>query len=363
MTPTSSSVADADLADAIVERVRRAGAAGTPLRLLGGGTKDFYGQVVDGEVLDLGGHAGVVDYDPAELYLTARCGTPLAALESMLAERGQMLAFEPPRFGERATFGGAVAAGLSGPRRASAGALRDFVLGTRVVDGRGRDLSFGGQVMKNVAGYDVSRLMAGALGTLGVILEATVKVVPLPPAEVSLRLEMPEDKALEQFNRWGGKPLPISASCWKEGELRLRLSGASAAVKEARARIGGDVIDLDEATHFWTGIREQRDAFFARGDTLWRVSVPTTAPALGLPGEQLIEWGGGLRWWLTHADAHLVRERATAAGGHATLFRGGDKSVGVFQPLAAPIMRIHERLKAELDPNRILNRGRMYAAL
>jgi glycolate oxidase FAD binding subunit len=363
MTLLSRPLADADAAHAIVERVRRAAADGTPLRLRGGGTKDFYGQVVDGEALDLRGHTGVVDYDPAELYLTARCGTSLAALEAMLAERGQMLAFEPPRFGDAATFGGAIASGLSGPRRASAGALRDFVLGTRVVDGQARDLVFGGQVMKNVAGYDVSRLMAGALGTLGVILEATVKVVPRPPAELTLRLEMPEAKALEQLNRWGGKPLPVSASCWKDGELRLRLSGANAAVQEARARIGGDAVPAEEAARFWEGIREQRDDFFARGDTLWRVSVPTTAAPLGLPGAQLIEWGGGLRWWVTHADARAVRERTVAAGGHATLFRGGDKAVGVFQPLAAPLMRIHERLKAELDPRRILNRGRMYAAL
>jgi glycolate oxidase FAD binding subunit len=363
MTPPHSPRADADIADTILARVRDAAATVTPLRLRGGGTKDFYGQVVAGEVLDLSGHAGVVDYDAAELYLTARCGTPLAALEAMLAESGQMFAFEPPGFGAAATFGGIVATGLSGPRRASAGALRDFVLGVRIVDGRGRDLAFGGQVMKNVAGYDVSRLMAGALGTLGIVLEATVKVVPVPPAEVTLRLEMPEEKALEQLNRWGGKPLPISASAWKDGQLSLRLSGATAAVNEARAKIGGDTLAQDEAAGFWERIREHRDDFFARGDTLWRLSVPTTAAPLGLPGAQLIEWGGGLRWWLTHAEPDLVRQRAIAAGGHATLFRGGDKSLGVFQPLAAPVMRIHERLKAELDPLRILNRGRMYAAL
>jgi glycolate oxidase FAD binding subunit len=361
MNPSPS--VNADIADGIAARVRDAAAATTPLRLCGGGTKEFYGQVVAGEVLDLRGHAGVVDYDAAELYLTARCGTPLAALEAMLAERGQMFAFEPPRFGEAATFGGTVATGLSGPRRASAGALRDFVLGVRVVDGRGRDLAFGGQVMKNVAGYDVSRVMAGALGTLGIVLEATVKVVPLPPAELTLRLELPEEQALEQLNRWGGKPLPISASAWKDGQLSLRLSGAKAAVNEARTKIGGDLLAQEEAARFWEGIREHRDDFFARGGALWRIAVPTTAPPLELPGSQLIEWGGGQRWWRTNAEARVVRARAVAAGGHATLFRGGDKSAGVFQPLAAPIMRIHERLKAEFDPHRILNRGRMYAAL
>jgi glycolate oxidase FAD binding subunit len=352
-----------DVADVIAERVRAALATRTPLRLRGGGTKDFYGQVVDGEVLDLRAHRGIVAYDPTELYLTARCGTPLATLEATLAERGQMLAFEPPHFGEGATLGGAVAAGLSGPRRASAGALRDFVLGVRVVDGRGRDLVFGGQVMKNVAGYDVSRVMAGALGTLGVVLEVTLKVLPVPAAEATIRLELPESKALEHLNQWGGKPLPVSATAWQGGELTVRLSGAEAAVKAARARLGGVPVDSEEARAFWQGVREHTAPFFASGDTLWRLSLPTVAPPLHLPGAQLIEWGGGLRWWMTHADARAVRQAAVAIGGHATLFRGGDKSVGVFPPLAAPVGRIHERLKAEFDPERILNRGRMYGAL
>jgi glycolate oxidase FAD binding subunit len=352
-----------DAADAIAERVRAAAAGRKPLRLRAGGTKDFYGQVVDGEVLDLRAHRGIVDYDATELYVTVRCGTPLAALEATLAERGQMLAFEPPHFGAGATLGGVVAAGLSGPRRASAGALRDFVLGVRVLDGRGRDLAFGGQVMKNVAGYDVSRMMAGALGTLGVLLEVTLKVLPVPPAEATLRLELPEAKALEQLNQWGGKPLPISATAWHGAELTVRLSGAEAAVKAARARLGGEPLGDDASRAFWQGLREHTDPFFASGDTLWRLSVPTVAPPLGLPGTQLVEWGGGLRWWMTHADAHAVRQAAVAAGGHATLFRGGEKSVGVFQPLVAPLGRIHERLKAEFDPRRILNRGRMYAAL
>jgi glycolate oxidase FAD binding subunit len=274
-----------------------------------------------------------------------------------------MLAFEPPHFGAAATLGGAVAAGLSGPRRASAGALRDFVLGTRVLDGRGRDLAFGGQVMKNVAGYDVSRMMAGALGTLGVILEATLKVVPVPAVEITLRLEMTEEQALEQMNRWGGQPLPISATAWTEDELAVRLSGATAAVREARDRIGGEVIDNDAATRFWRSVREQTHSFFTRGPALWRVSVRSVAPPLKLPGAQLIEWGGALRWWLTDANAAEVRRAAVAAGGHATLFRGGDRAAGVFQPLDAPVLQIHERLKAEFDPQQILNRGRMYAAL
>ncbi|MCX7893227.1 MAG: glycolate oxidase subunit GlcE [Burkholderiales bacterium] len=345
----------------LADSIRAAAAARSPLRIRGGGTKDFYGQALAGDLLDTRGYAGIVDYDPTELYATVRAGTPLAALEAALGERGQMLAFEPPRFAPGGTVGGAVASGLAGPRRQAAGGVRDFVLGVRMLDGRGDDLFFGGQVMKNVAGYDVSRLMAGAMGTLGLILEVTLKVLPRPAAEATLRLEMPEDRALETLNRWGGKPLPVSASAWSGGELTVRLSGAAAAVRAARGKLGGEAMDADAAARFWEGIRDHRDPFFAGDEPPWRISVPSTAAALPLPGDQMIEWGGALRWLRTQADARLVRDAASKAGGHATLFRGGDKSVGVFHPLAAAVARLHRNLKAELDPAGILNRGRMYA--
>src|SRR4249920_670412 len=274
-----------------------------------------------------------------------------------MRELGQMLAFEPPHFAEGATLGGAGAAGLSGPGRQAAGALRDFVLGVKIMDGRGDVLSFGGQVMKNVAGYDVSRLMAGSLGTLGIVLEASLKVLPLPVAEATLRLELPEDRAIEQLNRWGGKPLPISASAWNYGTLAIRLSGAAAAVKGAHARIGGERVQDAEAQRFWNGVREHTDRFFNNDAPLWRISIPSTTPPLGLQGEQSIEWGGALRWIFSHADARTVREAARRAGGHATLFRGGDKSAGVFPPLAPALMRIHRELKREFDPQGIFNRG------
>ena len=342
------------------ERVRETTASKRAVRLRGGGSKDFYGQALEGELLDTRAYAGIVAYEPSELVITARCGTALAEVEAAMRDRGQQLAFEPPHYGA-ATVGGAVAAGLSGPGRQSAGALRDFVLGTRIMDGRGQVLSFGGQVMKNVAGYDVSRLMAGSLGTLGIILEVSLKALPLPVAEATLRLELPEGRAIEQLNRWGGKPLPISASAWNDGTLSIRLSGAAAAVNEACAKVGGERVEEGQARSFWSGVREQTDRFFRSDAPLWRISVPPTTPPLKLQGEQLIEWGGGLRWLLSRADARTVREAAKRAGGHATLFRGGDKSVGVFQPLAPALMSIHRALKREFDPAGIFNPGRMYA--
>jgi glycolate oxidase FAD binding subunit len=343
------------------ERIREAAGRGAPLRLRGGGSKDFYGNAPRGEPLDTRGYAGIVSYEPTELVVTARCGTPLAELESALQERGQCLAFEPPHFGPAATFGGCIAAGLSGPRRASAGALRDFVLGVKLVDGRARVLSFGGQVMKNVAGYDVARLAAGSLGTLALIAEASVKVLPRPAAELTLKLELSEARALEALNRWAGQPLPLSASAWHEGELHLRLSGAAAAVRAAAQNIGGVPLEGPQAP--WTGIREHRHPFFGGDEPLWRLALPSSAPPLGLPGRQLIEWGGALRWLKSGAAPHELRAAAQAAGGHATLFRGADKACGAFTPLDPVLARLHRELKQAFDPAGVLNPGRMYPEL
>jgi glycolate oxidase FAD binding subunit len=334
-----------------------------PLQLRGGGSKDFYGGSPAGAVLDTRGHNGIVSYEPTELVVTARCGTPLAELESALAERRQFLACEPPRFGT-ATVGGAVAAGLSGPRRAAVGSLRDFVLGVKIMDGEGRVLRFGGEVMKNVAGFDVSRAIAGSLGTLGLILEVSLKVLPLPVGDASLRFEMPQDKALEAMNRWAGQPLPLVATCWQDGILTLRLSGAQAAVASALARLGGE--PLADAAGFWLSLREQTSDFFAGpldDGPLWRLSMPSVAPRLDVPGAQLIEWGGAQRWLRGEHDPVRLREAAAKAGGHATLFRGGDKTRGVFTPLPAPLMEVHRRLKQSFDPYGVFNPGRMYSEL
>ncbi|TFW25285.1 glycolate oxidase subunit GlcE [Duganella callida] len=348
--------------DDFAARIRAASAARAPLRLRGGGTKDWYGQALQGEILDTRANSGIIAYEPTELVITARCGTPLAEIEAALAQHHQMLAFEPPRF-EGATIGGVVASALSGPRRASAGAVRDFVLGAVLMDGRGEVLRFGGQVMKNVAGYDVARLLAGSLGTLGLILEVSLKVLPKPVSEASLRFGMSEIEALTRLNEWAGQPLPISASCWHQDVLSLRLSGAQAAVAAAQRKLGGQALSGTDADAFWAALRDQSHAHF-RGGSLWRMSVPSHASAIILRGEQLIEWGGAQRWLKiaeddTAASAEAIR-RTVAAGGHATLYRAGDKSAGVFHPLAPALANIHERLRRCFDPAGIFNPGRMY---
>ena len=338
------------------DRIRAAASGRTPIRLRGGGTKDFYGNALRGEVLDTRGYAGIVSYEPTELVVTARCGMRLGELEAELAKHDQILPFEPPHFGPQATLGGCIAAGLSGPRRAAAGALRDFVLGIKVVDGRGEALSFGGQVMKNVAGYDVSRLLAGSLGTLGLIAEVSLKLAPRPQAETSLRLEAPQARALELMNRWAGQPLPITATAWHDGQLWVRLSGSAAGVRAAAAKIGGSAVQEE----IWSGIREQTHAFFTGAEPLWRLSVPSTTPPLKLEDLQLIEWGGALRWLRSSQNAETIR---AALNGHATLFRAAHKTAGCFAPLEPVLARIHRELKTAFDPAGILNPGRMYPEL
>ena len=343
------------------EHIRAAAAAGEPLLVRGSGSKDFYGGAQQGAVLDTRDYRGIVDYEPTELVLTARAGTPLTEIEEALAAQRQMLAFEPPHFGLDATLGGTIACGLSGPRRAAAGSVRDFVLGVRILDGRGDDLGFGGKVMKNVAGYDVSRLMVGAMGTLGVLLDVSLKVLPVPPLEATLRFELDPERAIRRMNEWAAKPYGITATWHEEGDLHVRLSGSPEGVAEISQRLGGEPVP--NAGVFWRDVREQCNAFFTGGGPLWRVAVKPTTPPLPLPGPQAIEWNGALRWVRTGADASLVRDVARKAGGHATCFHGTSDLAAVFQPLPEPLVRLHRRLKDTFDPARILNRGRMYPEL
>jgi glycolate oxidase FAD binding subunit len=369
LSETLSGVADPAL-QGLIEQVRSAAAAQTPLQILGAGSKAFYGGTPRGEALDVRPLAGISAYEPSELVVTVRAGTPLAELEAALAEQGQCLPFEPPRFGGGGTVGGMVAAGLSGPARAAVGGVRDYVLGATLLTSRAELLSFGGTVMKNVAGYDVSRVLAGSLGIFGVICQVSLKVLPVATATTTLRLELDAATALRKVNEWGGQPLPLNASAWWDGMLVLRLRGAAAAVQAAQAKIGGELIAPASADPFWQGLRDHSDEFFLGaakavegGASLWRLSVPATAGLLKLSGEQLLEWGGAQRWICTSAPAAALREAAAAAGGHAVLFRSRDKSPGVFAPLKAPLLRIHHELKRAFDPAGIFNPGRLIEGL
>ena len=365
-------IADDPALQSLVDRVRAARAAGTALCIQGGGSKGFLGEAAHGEPLDVTVLRGISSYEPTELVVTARCGTLLSDLEAVLTDAGQCLPFEPPHFGPTATVGGMVAAGLAGPARAAMGGVRDYVLGATLLNGRAEVLSFGGQVIKNVAGYDVSRLLAGSFGVLGVVCEVSLKVLPLARATDTLRFELTQAAAITQLNAWAGQPLPLGASAWWNETLVVRLQGAVAAVEAAAARLGGEHIEAAQAAAFWAGLREQSDEYFAgaarqvEADAsvrLWRLGVPQTAGPLALPGEQLVEWGGGQRWLCSAAAPSAVRTAAAAAGGHATIFRAHDKSSGVFTPLDAPLARIHRELKRAFDPDRVFNRGRLYPDL
>ena len=337
------------------QTIAAAVAAKSALRIRGGGSKDFYGLSLDGEVIDTRAYSGIVEYEPTELVFTARAGTPLREVEAALAEHGQMLAFEPPHFGPDATFGGCIAAGFSGPRRAYQGSARDFVLGVRVLNSAGEDLRFGGQVMKNVAGYDVSRLMTGSFGTLALLLEVSVKVLPIPATEETLRLDMSEAQAVDTMNRYAGKPLPLSATCFVDNSLYIRLSGAGSAVAAARKQIGGDAIDSEP---FWYSVREQTHPFFADARSLWRLSIKSTTPPLAL-GPTLIEWNGSLRWVSGKGELDRMHASARKSGGYATSFRSGTKR-DALQKLEPAMLVLQRNLKQALDPAGVFGPRRLH---
>lgn len=365
----------ADLTNEFVAQIRDAAATEWSLNIEGAGSKRWYGNpVVAQRSLATTGHHGIVDYDPAELVLTARCGSTLADIEAELAERGQMLAFEPPRYAPESTLGGAIATALSGPGRPFVGGVRDFVLGMHVIDGKGDVLKFGGQVMKNVAGYDVSRLMTGSMGVLGLISQVSLKVLPFAPARATLRFEMSEAEAIHQVNVWSGKPLPLSASAWENGLLHIRLSGARAAVDSAIQQMKGVLLDVPSADALWESLRDQTHGFFCdanemnAGQTLWRLSLPAVAPAIAAEqlqgaGRQLIEWGGGQRWLWSNADGDDIRRLAQGLGGHAVRFNNQHGDGETFARPSAALLAIHRRLKQTFDPHGILNPGRLYHGL
>lgn len=359
----------------MVDRVREARSQGRVLDIRGGGSKSFYGRAPRGEAFEVRELRGITSHEPSELVVTALGGTPLAELEAALAERGQCLPFEPPHYAGGATVGGMAAAGLSGPARAAVGSARDYVLGATLLNGRGEVLRFGGTVMKNVAGYDVSRLLVGSFGMFGVICELSLKVLPMVPAMATLRFAVDQSEALAMLNGWRARPWPVRASSWHRGELMVRLGGAAAAVDSACKALGGEAVDEEMAGRHWRGVRDQRHSFFSSSvvgaaDTavadsvdLWRISVPPTAPPLAVRGEQLLEWGGALRWVVASEPAAQVRAAAHRAGGHATLFRARDAHAERFSPLSPALQRIHRELKLAFDPDRVFNPGRLYPDL
>jgi glycolate oxidase FAD binding subunit len=343
---------DNDIAEQLAQAVRKAAAARTPLAICGSGSKRFLAGELGAAALDVTGHRGIVSYEPTELVITARAGTLLREIEAALAAKNQMLGFEPPHFGPKATLGGTIACNLSGPRRPYCGAARDFVLGTRIVNGKGEILKFGGQVMKNVAGYDASRLMAGSYGTLGVLLDISLKVLPKPAQESTLTFEMSADEAIRKMNTWAGQPLPLSAACHLGDTLYIRLSGTDTGVRAAHIKLGGE---LDtRGTAFWQELREHQLMFFAGEAPLWRLSVPAAAPLLDLPGKYLLDWGGAQRWLQTTVAEADVHRAAEAAGGHATLLRiaGRPRSMRLSNPVTS---RLTRELRRAFDPSAIFN--------
>jgi glycolate oxidase FAD binding subunit len=345
-----------DLIEALSAAVREAAARGLPLRIEGGGTRAFHGRPVTGEPLSMAGHSGVIDYDPSELVITVRAGTPLAGVEALLDAERQMLCFEPPSFGPAGTIGGAVATGLSGPRRPFAGALRDYVLGARVLDGRGEVLRFGGTVFKNVAGFDAFRLMAGAHGCLGAILDVSLRVTPKPRAEAALVFDMAGEAARTWVTGLMRRPLPLSGAFHDGARLHLRLSGGETAVAVTARELGGEA----EALEVWRSIRDMTHPSCTASPVLWRIALPQTAAPPELD-RAAWDWGGGVRWLAAERIDPAVWHLAAKWDGHATLWRGAEDQV--FQSLAPPIFKLHQRLKAALDPAGVFNPGRMYEGL
>ncbi len=353
-----------DATESLVDQVRAAHGSATPLRIVGGDSKSFLGRPVDGEPLEVAWHRGVVTYDPGELVLTARAGTPLRDVEALLAARGQRLPFEPPAWGSSATIGGTVACGLAGPSRAWAGPLRNHVLGVRVLAGDGRVLRFGGEVMKNVTGYDLARTYAGSFGTLGVLLDVSLKVLPCPPATRTIALELDQAAALARLTELSRGALPLTASSWHGDRLQLRFEGSDRTLDEVAKRVGGETI-ADGAAH-WRAVREHEHLFFANVRELWQLHVPPETPPLPLPGMPLVEWNGLQRWYAyipSTYDVGTVLRVASEAGGHATAVRRTDPRAPVFTEPAPALLELHRSLKRIFDPAGILNPGRMYQGL
>ncbi len=350
-----------DHSQQLLHQVTQAYQDKTPLQITGSGSKSFYGRQIQGEALDTRTHSGIINYEPSELVITARAGTPLREIEQALLQEKQMLGFEPPAYGDQATLGGTIACNLSGPARAYHGAARDYVLGSRIINGKAEAMHFGGEVMKNVAGYDVSRLMCGAMGTLGVILDVSLKVIPMPEQEITLVHECDEAQALEKIHHWVLQGLPLSASCYNGKRLYIRLASSSDEIAAAQQKTGGDKLQND--CEFWRSIKEQSHDFFNTDQPIWRLSLASNAEPLPIEGSTLHEWGGALRWLRSDESADKIRHVLELINGHATLFRNNATQLDPFHELSSGVFRLHNELKQAFDPDYILNPGRMYAEL
>ncbi len=351
-----------DISQNLIEQVNNALKNKSPLMITGGDSKAFYGKRVEAEVISLAEHTGIIEYQPSELVVTVRSGTLLSELEAELNANNQMLAFEPPQHNENTTIGGVVACGLSGPRRVACGAARDFVLGTTIVNGKAEKLRFGGQVMKNVAGYDASRLMVGAQGTLGVLLDISLKVLPVNETEVSLKIKNNASETGGKIQQWLRQGLPISASCFLKDTLYIRLSSTHSAVKQSIEVIKHDFSSEEIDNDFWLPIKNQNHEFFSRTGQLWRCSHQATSELYENTEDQLLEWNGALRWIHSDKNLHAIAEQY---GGHAQRYplTGSSKQSDIFHPLSPGLLKIHQRLKQAFDPENILNPGRLYSNL
>jgi len=349
---------DMNISKELRQQVEQAHSSGTVLKICAGNSKHFYGREVIGDVLDVSQHQGVINYEPTELVITARAGTPLKEIEAILDSENQMLAFEPPAFGDSATIGGTIACSLSGPRRAFAGSARDFVLGCSIINGKAEQLHFGGEVMKNVAGYDVSRLMCGSMGTLGILLDLSIKVLPRPETEKTLVYETNANNALKKVHQLARESLPISATCFDDNTFHVRLSGTEGAVKAAHNLLGGE--ELPNSNNFWQKLKEHESSYFDAEKDIWRLSLASNSPVLNLEGKTLYEWNGAQRWLISDEDEEVIRKEVSRHGGHAVCFRQHNKQQDVFHPLDAGLLRIHRNLKQAFDPEAIFNIGRMY---
>ena len=350
-----------DIRSDIASRVEDACRQGQALQILAGNTKFFYGRKIQETPLSVLEHSGIIEYEPSELYITARCGTPLNEIEQAIKTENQILPCEPPHFGAAASIGGMVAAGLSGPRRASSGAIRDCLLGVEIINGKGEYLRFGGKVMKNVAGYDASRLMCGALGTLGILMSVTLRLVPKPQHEQTIAITLNPADAIRKMNFWARTPMPVTATFHDGRDLYVRMAGSPSTIKRFADKVKGEPIDRGDI--FWANIKEQAYDFFLTDEPIWRVLVPPSTRPLDCPGSCVMEWNGALRWYATHVKASTIHTIAKQAGGHACQFRNQIDTQQVFHPLPSGLLEIHRKLKRAFDPQGILNPGKIYSEL